>query len=457
MLLSRMPRPSHRVLALAATLAIVAAGHVGTLAPRLALQLAASQTITDPSHDASDPRADIVAASAAYNGNQITLSMTVAQPTDPLTDPSWKPAPPPGLFTSALWAVWTTSTYPSNPDFLVGIAATLGVLVAPVIDTTSKLVCEASPSFDGTSYSVTFAATCIGSPAQFKWSAGMSYQANPGSTTPPVSEVDPATGPAGPVFAATSGYWMLDADGTIYGFGSSKVLGNPSTLLGGALAVDLEPTAGDAGYWITDDQGRVYGYGDAQSFGNADRGSFKAGELVASLAPTPTGKGYWLFTNQGRVLAFGDATFFGDVSKLSLAGPILGSVATPSGKGYYMVGSDGGVFTFGDAAFFGSMGNRPLNQPVRGLVPTANNTGYWLIAADGGIFAFGSASFKGSVPGALPPGGHLNQAIIGAVRYGNGYLMVAADGGIFSFSDLPFLGSLGATPPAHPIAHVAVG
>ena len=50
----------------------------------------------------------------------------------------------------------------------------------------------------------------------------------------------------------------------------------------------------------------------------------------------------------------------------------------------------------------------------------------------------------------------LNRPVVGMVRFGNGYLMVGADGGIFNFSDSQFFGSLGATPPAYPIASVAV-
>ena len=55
------------------------------------------------------------------------------------------------------------------------------------------------------------------------------------------------------------------------------------------------------------------------------------------------------------------------MSKLTLNGPVLGSVATPSGKGYYMVAADGGIFAFGDASFAGSAAGTPLTQPIRAI------------------------------------------------------------------------------------------
>ncbi len=91
-----------------------------------------------------------------------------------------------------------------------------------------------------------------------------------------------------------------------------------------------------------------------------------------------------------------------------------------------------------------------MNRPVNGLVPTPTNRGYWLVASDGGIFAFGDARFRGSMGGR-----HLNDPVVGIVRYGDGYLMVGADGGIFDFSDQPFLGSLAGTPLPQPIVSVA--
>jgi hypothetical protein len=265
-------------------------------------------------------------------------------------------------------------------------------------------------------------------------------------STGPTTTTTTAPGPAHTQSA--SGYWMVDAGGTVYPFGAATGQGNaaPSP---GATTVALRPTPAGNGYWVVDSAGVVSARGTAPPLGSVPAGSLQPGETVTSLSPTPSGHGYWVFTNRGRVLPFGDAAFYGDMSGTRLNGPVLGSVSTPTGKGYYMVASDGGIFAFGDAVFQGSMGGKHLNAPVQSLVPDGDGQGYWLVASDGGIFAF-DAPFRGSM-GGTP----LNQSVTGMVRFGDGYLMVARDGGIFDFSSQPFSGSLGGHPPARPIVSVA--
>jgi hypothetical protein len=264
------------------------------------------------------------------------------------------------------------------------------------------------------------------------------------STTPSIEEPDPNYRPA-----RQSGYWMVDTDGRVYRFGGAADLGGPAGRLApGSAAVDLEPTPTSDGYWVLDDRGRVYQFGDAPALGDVAN-ALRPGEAAAALSATPSGQGYWIFTNRGRVATFGDAPFLGDVSTVTLAGPVLDSIATPSGAGYYMVASDGGIFAFGDARFYGSMGGQRLNAPVQSLVPDPDGVGYWLVAADGGVFAF-QAGFRGSMGGQ-----RLNAPVTGMVPYGDGYLMVGSDGGAFNFSSQPFSGSLGAAPPNRPVAAVA--
>jgi hypothetical protein len=266
-------------------------------------------------------------------------------------------------------------------------------------------------------------------------------------TTTPGGGTTPTTAPkVNP--SNRKGYWMVGADGKVYGFGQAQRFGDAG-LTPGTQAVDLEPTPSGDGYWVVDDAGGVAALGDAVYRGAPDSFTLRADEKVTSLSSTPTGKGYWMFTSKGRVLTFGDATHYGDMSGKPLNAPVLDSIVTPSGKGYYMVAADGGIFSFGDAKFYGSMGGKPLNKPVQSLVPDSDGVGYWLVASDGGIFAF-DAPFRGSM-GATK----LNKPVTGMVRYADGYLMVGEDGGIFNFSSQPFLGSLGSAPPARPIVSVA--
>ncbi len=240
------------------------------------------------------------------------------------------------------------------------------------------------------------------------------------------------------------GYWMLGADGSVYGFGDAQAYGHPND----ATAVHLTPTHTARGYWIVNRAGRVYAFGDAPLLGSAP--ALAAGEQATSISATKTDKGYWVFTSAGRVFAFGDAKSYGDLRGVHLNGSVIDSVPTASGRGYYMIASDGGVFAFGDARFHGSLGATRLNQPIIGLVPTPTGRGYWLDASDGGVFAFGDAPFRGSL-GSV----RLNRPIVGMVAFGNGYLLGASDGGVFDYSSSPFLGSLADHVPSAPIVGLA--
>jgi uncharacterized delta-60 repeat protein len=261
-------------------------------------------------------------------------------------------------------------------------------------------------------------------------------------TVPPAPS-PPVEPPTQPPVTPPAGYWLLQDDGTVYGFGAA-LAGDPVGLP--SVAIEHAP---HGGYWVVGADGSVHGRHGAPHHGDAT-GAVCPGEHVASLSALPDGSGYWVFTDQGRAIPFGAAAWYGDMSAVVLNGPIVASVATPSGHGYYMIASDGGVFAFGDAVFRGSTGALRLNQPVVGIAPDPDGSGYWLVASDGGIFAF-DAVFHGSMGGTV-----INQAVVGAVAYGVGYLMVAADGGIFAFSDTPFLGSLGSDAPATPIVDVTV-
>jgi hypothetical protein len=259
-------------------------------------------------------------------------------------------------------------------------------------------------------------------------------------------ETLPGAPTSSPPASSSGGYWMVEGNGSVFGFGDARPLAP-------VVRADVVASAGSrsGGYWLLSGDGTVQTRGEP-NFGNA---SIRFLDQASAISALPDGSGYWVFTRGGAVQAFGAAKTYGDMASVQLNGQIVGSAVTPSGHGYWMVGSDGGIFSFGDAAFSGSTGDIRLNQPVVGIAADPDGLGYWLVAADGGIFAF-DASFRGSVPAALGPNGHLNRPVIGALAYGNGYLMVASDGGIFAFSDQPFFGSLGATPPPNPIVAVAV-
>ncbi len=212
--------------------------------------------------------------------------------------------------------------------------------------------------------------------------------------------------------------------------------------------VDIAPVNNGTGYWEVEADGTVAAFGSAHNDGSLT-GSLNA--PIVGMASTPDGGGYWLVAADGGIFNFGDAGFYGSTGSLRLDRPIVGMASTPDGKGYWMVASDGGIFSFGDAAFYGSMGGRVLNQSIVGMAADPATGGYWEVASDGGIFSF-DAPFLGSTGGV-----RLNKPIVGmeASPNGQGYRFVASDGGIFTFGQAPFEGSTGGLTLAAPVVGMA--
>ncbi|HVM10589.1 MAG TPA: hypothetical protein VM345_19170 [Acidimicrobiales bacterium] len=409
---------------------------------------------SDATSDVPYCQGDITTVAAEYSDATLTLRTTVACSSNPNTSPNW-------LYgeTGAAWLIELTGDIAW--DYGVAMINDGSTVRAGVVTSGGSFACNASPSWDGDrTFVVSFAASCIGVPAQLRVNHGVEWDENPYGTTcscpidvapdndysPWIAKGAPAPPPPPPPPppAPKQGYWMIGRTGDTYAFGDAKHFGNTNS----QNVVDLEPTPSGDGYWTTNAVGNVFTFGDAKFVGGSP--ALRANETVTSISRTNDGGGYWLFTTLGRVIPFGNARHFGDMSGRALNGPVLDSIPTASGNGYYMVASDGGIFTFGDAAFFGSMGNVKLNAPVQSLVPDLDGSGYWLVASDGGIFAFDSA-FYGSM-GSVK----LNKPVTGMVGFGKGYLMVAEDGGIFTFGDAPFKGSLGSNPPPQPIVSAAI-
>ncbi len=212
--------------------------------------------------------------------------------------------------------------------------------------------------------------------------------------------------------------------------------------------VSITPTANGTGYWEVEANGTVANFGSAQNYGSV------TGQLnapIVGMAATPDGRGYWLVGTDGGIFSFGDAAFYGSTGSLRLNKPIVGIAATPNGQGYWTIASDGGIFSFGNAAFYGSMGGTPLTKPIVGLAADPASGGYWEVASDGGVFSF-HAPFYGSTGNIS-----LNKPIVGmeASPNGQGYRFVASDGGIFSYGQAPFEGSTGNMSLAAPVIGMA--
>ncbi len=221
-----------------------------------------------------------------------------------------------------------------------------------------------------------------------------------------------------------------------------------SEVASGSRTVGIAPLSNGSGYWEVQANGTVGAFGAAQNFGSLT-GSLNS--PIVGMAATPNGGGYWLVASDGGIFSFGNAGFYGSTGSLKLNEPIVGMASTRDGKGYWLVASDGGIFSFGDAGFYGSMGGHGLNQPIVGIAADPATGGYWEVAADGGIFSY-NAPFFGST-GTI----RLNKPIVGmqSSPNGQGYRFVASDGGIFTFGQAPFDGSTGGMTLAAPVVGMA--
>ncbi|MCB0991102.1 MAG: alpha/beta fold hydrolase, partial [Acidimicrobiales bacterium] len=249
-----------------------------------------------------------------------------------------------------------------------------------------------------------------------------------------------STPPRSPSSSVAQGYWVLDSDGAVHGFGVPSLGDITAT---GRTAVSLEATPSGRGYWIVDDRGSVHAFGDAEFHG--DMAGRELAAPIRRLVANPAGTGYWLQADDGGVFTFGDARFHGSTGAMQLAAPIVSMEPTSTGGGYWLLGLDGGVFSFGDAEFHGSTGAMQLNSPVMSMASNPDGSGYWLHAGDGGVFAFGAVGYFGSVPGT----GRCDTASpaqFAPTASGNGYWITTSEGEVFAFGDAPNNGRLAFRP-----------
>lgn len=163
---------------------------------------AASQCFTDASGDTrvAQPKGDIVQYCLTVDA-VMAVSVQMATPSDPSTDPYWSD---PNVPAGVIWALGVTGA--SNPPYAVAIDSTGSGVFREEADGSFTPLCAASSSYNGTRVQVTFPAQCIGSPAQ-AWVGTISIL----DTTPDDPNSDPAQDLApdgntmsGPVAAGSS-------------------------------------------------------------------------------------------------------------------------------------------------------------------------------------------------------------------------------------------------------------
>ncbi|TML41370.1 MAG: hypothetical protein E6G27_07675 [Actinobacteria bacterium] len=247
---------------------------------------------------------------------------------------------------------------------------------------------------------------------------------------------DPAGAPAA---ASGRGYWVLGADGGVFGF-DAPFLGSLPSAGVRERAVSLAATPAGDGYWVLGADGGVFAFGGARYLGSL--GGKRLNAAPVSITPTPSGNGYWILAADGGVFAFGDAAFHGATGAMRLNAPVVAITPTASGGGYWLVAADGGVFSFGDATYHGSTAGTRLTSPIVSMAaPRDGRPGYWLMSADGGVFSF-VAAYHGGLPGTVPC--HTSPARrLRPTDTSEGYWALTADGAVYSFGDAAFHGAAG--------------
>lgn len=94
------------------------------------------------------------------------------------------------------------------------------------------------------------------------------------------------------------------------GDGSCPATGSGCQTLGAPIVGAAGPDSG--GYWLVGADGGVFGFGDAHFHGSCPiAGSGCTGLTSVVGIASPDAGGYWVATNDGSVYTFGDAKFYG--------------------------------------------------------------------------------------------------------------------------------------------------
>lgn len=175
---------------------------------------AESECVEDAAGDVEDrttntltdrPEADILAACTSHTADTLEITVRVAQPTDPATDPAWAD------FSSAVGAaIDVDGDGEEEFDVNFGRFPDGQVRTAVFVHNTSTQVCTAGGRFDGTRYLMTIPTTCIGEPAAVSVAAFIFYRSSVGGQSsagfydevpsrpnfagPYTTAADPATG-----------------------------------------------------------------------------------------------------------------------------------------------------------------------------------------------------------------------------------------------------------------------
>ena len=329
-------------------------------------------------------------------------------------------------------------------SILAGILLAGGLAAPAGAVTYSTTVIQSAPTplRAGSPQVVTATVTVDGAQAPDGTLVNFSIARNPGEFVVAEDDILTSAGIGNGAMHGTDGYWLADAGGNVFAYGSAPVLGGLPSVYGIVdWVVGIAPTQTGNGYWLATLDGKVYPFGDAGQ-GVIDYGPFDDDWAVA-LVPANSGVGHRLVTAKGHALP-------SSMDLNSAAGPLfddapaLGAVANRIGDGYWVFNGNGRVAAFGqNAGFYGDPRASTLNHTITAMAPTPSGTGYWLLADDGFVYAYGSAKFLGT-PQPGDPNGFFT-VILPSVSE-SGYRVGTYQGRVHGFGDAIDFGSLWHVP-----------
>lgn len=228
--------------------------------------------------------------------------------------------------------------------------------------------------------------------------------------TPSLSCSGASTGSTKIALSATgSGWWRFAANGAVSVGGDAVSFGTlPASGIAVSDIVGGEVVDGGEGYFLVGADGGIFGFGSAsrEFVGSLPQRGIAVSDIVGMVAIQG---GYYLAGADGGVFAFGSAMtvpFYGSLPSERVAvSDVVGISSYADCHGYYLVGRDGGVFAFGEGStdFDGSLPALSISvADVVQIVPLRTGGGYYLVGRDGGVFAFGAAGYVGSLGGDAP-------------------------------------------------------
>lgn len=168
--------------------------------------------------------------------------------------------------------------------------------------------------------------------------------------------------------AATGGYWVVGSNGVVQAFNApdlGETLVPPHGWGQHPAAVAIAATPDGSGYYVLRANGAVYGYGAKTHGSLAGRLHYglTAPVVAVAIAVDSTTGGYWIATSTGAVYSF-DAPSEGSPlasdDGLYDGVPVDGLVTASNGTGYYVLNADGKIDGFGVSI----TGSPPPTTPV---------------------------------------------------------------------------------------------